>query len=163
MSKKVIFPIKFPFIVPNKFGKFPAQRGEKLCVDETVGLQEGTSDHLGNFCLLNVHLIDQSPDQFYGPGCPSLGVAHDENIVVSQLEIGNPLTRLGDSIIPLKAPSTPHYFIKVLVLEPDPSFVKINIVEHIISGEPKSASGPTVVPQRSGASEGQSCCVSGDH
>ena len=82
------------------------QRGEELRVDETVRLQEGTSDHLGNFCLLNVHLIDQRPDQLYGPGGPGLGVAHYEDIVVSQLEIGNPLTRLGDSIIPLKPPLT---------------------------------------------------------
>ena len=78
--------------------KFPAERSEEVRVDETVGLQEGTSDHLGNFGLLNVHLIDQSPDQLDGPGSSSLGVAHDEDIVVSQLEIGNPLTRLGESI-----------------------------------------------------------------
>ena len=73
---------------------------EELSVDETVRLQEGTSDHLGDLRPLNIHLIDQSPDQLYGPGGASLGVAHYEDIVVSQLEIGNPLTSLENSIIP---------------------------------------------------------------
>ena len=71
------------------------QGSEELSVDETVGLQEGTADHLGNFGLLNVHLIDESPDQFNCPGGACLRVTHYEDVVVSQLEIGNPFTSLG--------------------------------------------------------------------
>ena len=69
------------------------QRLEELRVDETVRLQEGTSDHLRNFGLLNVNIIDQGPDQLNGPGGSSLGVAHYEDVIVTQLKIGNPIAR----------------------------------------------------------------------
>ena len=58
--------------------------------------RNGAPDHLRNFRLFNIHVIEDRPDELNGPSGARLGVAEDEDVILPQLKVVDPVRQLLD-------------------------------------------------------------------